>query len=84
MTANIIWYATNSSTGKVTKPIPGMPWLTTECSPESPRPPTNPPPTSRPKARLNPTRTHSTLTRPMQKKFCMSMPSTLRVRTMPP
>ncbi len=30
------------------------------------------------------TAAHSTLTRPMQKKFCISMPSTFLARTMPP
>ena len=33
---------------------------------------------------LDETTAHSTLTRPIAKKFCMSMPSTFFVRTMPP
>ncbi len=37
-----------------------------------------------PNARLKPTSTHSTLIRPMAKKFCMSMASRFLDRTIPP
>ena len=37
-----------------------------------------------PKARLNPTAAHSTLTMAMEMKFSISMSSTFFVRTMPP
>ena len=37
-----------------------------------------------PNERLNTTATHSTAIRPMAKMFCMSMPSTFLLRTIPP
>ncbi len=44
----------------------------------------SPPLPKSPNARLNAITTQITASRPMAKKFCMSIPSTLRARTMPP
>jgi hypothetical protein len=62
---------------------PGITPSSTPASPAKFKPPTTPP-MSDPNARLNAKRAQSTLTSPMEKKFCMSMASTWRDRTIPP
>ena len=72
MMANIIWNTMNS-----------MKSPSTPLSPMKSNPPSMLP-TSVPKAIVNPTTDHTTLTMPMVMKFFMSMLSTFFDRTMPP
>jgi hypothetical protein len=44
----------------------------------------NPPFPNDPNARVNATVAQTTASRPMAKKFCISMPSTFLARTIPP
>ena len=83
MMANIIWKATNASAGTVSASRPGMLPLNKPLRPTRSKPPITPP-WSLPKARLKATNAHSTLTSPMQKTFCMSMPRTFLPLTIPP
>ncbi len=64
--------------------MPGIGASPTLRRPMYSNPPMKPPSPYLPKARLNPTSTHSTPMSPIAKTFCISMARTCLARTMPP
>ncbi len=76
MIANISWKATNTTYG-IAPSLPERSW-----SAKKSNPPQKPLPA--PNATLNPMADQISVTIPMQKKFCMIIPSTFFARTMPP
>ena len=82
MIANVSWNATNTIVGIVCA-VPSVgttsPMLRMNAKCMSPRYLPSPP-----KAQVNPTSSHVTLTTPIAAKFCISMASTCLTRTMPP
>jgi hypothetical protein len=82
--ANISWNAAKSTNGTVVAYVADGSRPTPLKSAKS-SPPIRPsPPTSGPKARVNPTITQTTLTRASPKKLCMIVDRTFLRRTSPP
>ncbi len=90
MIANVIWNAQNSTNGMVKKArkLSGCDSLSragpTSFIQANSKLPMNPPLPASPNAKLNTTASQSTPRMPIAKKFCMSMPRTFLLRTMPP
>jgi hypothetical protein len=90
MMANIIWKAKKRMGGMVRKSSPGSSFtiapsesnFMTSAMKAKSKFPTSPPPS--PKARENPTTAQMTPIRPIAKTFCINMPRTFLLRTIPP